>query len=139
MALTFEKNIIPADPVKTLGVLTFVAELEARQGYENGERTGEVIERRVELSSDVQESILRVDLPPEADTKALKFGDVVELTGAEFKAWAMIDEDSFSNYADSDVKVTATDIKKKGGLRQNLNPNISNNAAPVKPDAAEKK
>ncbi|MBL1226496.1 DUF961 family protein [Enterococcus sp. BWR-S5] len=120
MALTFEKNIIPADPVKTLGVLTFVAELEARQGYENGERTGEVIERRVELSSDVQESILRVDLPPEADTKTLKFGDVVELTEAEFKAWAMIDEDSFSNYADSDVKVTAKDIKKKGGSRQNL-------------------
>lgn len=121
MALTFEKNIIPADPVRTLGVLTFVSELEARQGYDdNNERTGEVIERRVELSSDVQESILRVDLPPEADTKALKFGDVVELSGAEFKAWAMIDENSFSNFADSDVKVTATDIKKKGGSRQNL-------------------
>lgn len=120
MALTFEKNIIPADPEKTLGVLTFVSELEARQGYEDGERTGEVIERRVELSSDIQESILRADLPPEADTKALKFGDTVELSGVEFKAWAMIDADSFSNFADSDVKVTATDIKKKGGSRQNL-------------------
>ncbi|MEG2937126.1 MAG: DUF961 family protein [Vagococcus sp.] len=120
MALTFEKNIIPADSEKTLGVLTFVSELEARQGYADGERTGEVIERRVELSSDIQESILRVDLPPEADTKTLKFGDIVELSGVEFKAWAMIDENSFSNFADSDVKVTATDIKKKGGSRQNL-------------------
>ncbi|MHC5217959.1 DUF961 family protein [Enterococcus sp. LJL128] len=120
MAISFEKNIVPANPEKTLGNLIFVSS-ESREGFENGERTGEIVEQRVEVSSDVQQSTIRVVLPATTDVKSFKFGDTVELVEPTFMAWAMIDPEAYGNFADADVKVTAKDIKKKGGLRQQLN------------------
>lgn len=122
MALEFENNIVPAIPEKTFGNLLFVAELDPREGYENGERTGEIIEKRVEVSSDVQKSIIKIVLPSSADLSGFKFGDAVEVTDPEFMPWAMIDADAFGNYADADVKVTAKEIKKKGAPQPSKQP-----------------
>lgn len=116
MAITFENNIVPANAEKTLGSLMFISELEGRQGYENGERTGEIVDKRIEVSSDVQQSGIKIVLPSDTDLSGFKFGDQVELVDVTFMCWAMIDADAYGNFADSDVKVTAAGIKKKGAV-----------------------
>ncbi|MDH6363695.1 hypothetical protein M2139_000532 [Enterococcus sp. PF1-24] len=115
MEIKFDKNIIPCLAKETLGNLTFISVGEHRMGFADGEATGEIIEKRVEVSSDVQESVIRIDLPPTVDVDQFKFGDKVEIDDVEFKGWAMIGEDSYSNYADSDIKVNAKSIRKVGG------------------------
>lgn len=124
MTLKFDENIIPAIAAKTFGNLSFIS-LEKKAEYnEENQRTGAIAEIEVDVSSDYQESVITIVIPPEsaADLEKLKFGDSVEVEEPVFRAWAMIPEDSNSNFADSDVKVRAKTIKKKGGLRQNLNP-----------------
>lgn len=139
MVLKFEENIIPAIAAKTLGNLTFISKEEKAEYNKENQRTGAIAEIEVDVSSDYQESAITIVVPPEAAVhlEGLKFGDVVEVEEPVFRAWAMIPEDSNSNFADSDVKVRAKSIKKKGGLRQNLNPNNSTNT--TKETAADKK
>lgn len=107
MVMKFDKNIVPADTQKTLGKVNFLKELDARTLFIDGDNTGEIADRRAEFTSEVQASSFVVVFPPEVDLTSLSFFDEVKLQDVEFKAWSMIDEKSYSNYADSDVKVSA--------------------------------
>ena len=137
MAWEFEDNIIPTIGEAAFGNVTFVSKKEEYEYNEENKRTGVILGVKVDVSSTYQESAVTVVVPPEniPDLEELKFGDPVEIEEPVFRAWAMIPENSRSNFADSDIKVRAKWIRKKGGLRQNLNQNAANGQE----KAAEKK
>lgn len=118
MALEFENNLVPANLKKTFGNLFFVKVLNARMMYdEDRNPTGEISERRIEVSSDVQQSTFEVSLPASADLEGLKWMEPIELENVTIRPWAMIDEDAFGNVPDSGVKVRAEKIRKVGSSR----------------------
>ncbi|EOS7785733.1 DUF961 family protein [Enterococcus hirae] len=114
MALEFDQGLVPGLVKESLGEVYFVKTLRPRMLYEGNENTGEIKERPVEFSSSAQQTTFIANFPPEVQLDQLKFGDVVELQGVEFRFWISIDRESTSNFADSDIKVSAQSFKKTG-------------------------
>ena len=114
MALEFDQGLVPGLVKESLGEVYFVKTLRPRMLYEDNENTGEIKERPVEFSSSAQQTTFIVNFPPEIRLDQLKFGDVVELEGVEFRFWISIDRESTTNYAESDIKVSAHSFRKTG-------------------------
>lgn len=112
MSIKFEENIVPANVERTLGTVKFIKALPIRTVFEDGEDTGEIVERRAEFMSDIQTGGFIVTFPASVDLTNFSFRDVIKLTGVTFKPWSIIDAEAFGNFADSDVKVTAKGIEK---------------------------
>lgn len=107
---------IPADIKKTLGKLEVLKVLEPRQVFEDGEPTGEVLDRPVEfLSSAVGGSVV-VTFAAGVDTSSLQTFDEIILNDEDVEVvpWANIDPNAFGNFADSDVKITAATFNRAG-------------------------
>lgn len=116
-------NIIDFDYAGTFGTLFFVKGTK-RQEYdqEQGGYTGEIIEKKIEISSDIQGKNFTVKLPVEVDIDQFKRNDLVTLEDVVIKYYAMIDADAFSNQANEGYSITAQNVKlafqKKEPLKQ---------------------
>lgn len=110
--MEFEKGYVEPNIEKTLGEVVFVrAEKERVKRDETGAETGELLERRYDLTC-VQGGFTVV-LPASSEKVTANFGDAVTLVNPTFMAYAIQNEGD--NRANVDIKVMAEAIKVGGG------------------------
>lgn len=110
--MEFEKGYVQPNVEKTLGNVVFVrAEKERLKRDETGAETGELLERRYDLTC--SQGSFTVVLPASSDKVNASFGDSVTLVNPTFMAYAIQNEGD--NRANVDIKVMADSIKVGGG------------------------
>ncbi|MDT2010801.1 DUF961 family protein [Carnobacterium divergens] len=125
--MEFEKGYVEPNIEKTLGEVVFVrAEKERVKRDETGAETGELLERRYDLTC-VQGGFTVV-LPASSEKVTANFGDAVTLVNPTFMAYAIQNEGD--NRANVDIKVMAEAIKVGGS--QLKTPPVSNPATSQK-------
>ncbi|WP_413487863.1 DUF961 family protein [Carnobacterium divergens] len=112
--MEFEKGFVEANIEKTLGNVVFVrAEKERVKRDETGAETGELLERRYDLTC--SQGSFTVVLPANSEKIIANFGDSVALINPKFMAYAIQNEGD--NRANVDIKVTADEIRVRGASK----------------------
>lgn len=106
-----DTNKLYVDVAKTFGTLLFMGfDSEGQRRDENGQLTGEIINRRYNMFSSRQGEIIRVAIPPEVGEKDFKIRE--EVTLLDCRSTTIVDASGYR--PDGTNFITAADIVRAG-------------------------